>query len=242
MQRKNVFQFWNLEEGHVMKKHTCIRYFFINWVGMLKIWAWKILSYCANNPWELECIPVGCVPAARRPYAWVCFPGGCLPGPGGCLPGPGVCSGGVCLVWGGVCLVWGVSAWSGGVSAWSGGCIPACTEADTLPPSVDRILDTRLWKYYLGPTSLRPVTRDTWDAFVGRTCRLLLSISLYGRFHIVFNRLSQRLYFDILFTTAIYYSTVNMGRWYVESYLEKFIQLPWIKLNCWAAENRKVGK
>ena len=23
---------------------------------------------------------------------------------------------------------------------------------------VDRILDTRLWKYYLGPTSLRPVT------------------------------------------------------------------------------------
>ena len=54
MQPKNVFQFWNLEQGHVMKKHTCIRYFFINWVGMLKIWAWKILSYCANNPWELE--------------------------------------------------------------------------------------------------------------------------------------------------------------------------------------------
>ena len=28
------------------------------------------------------------------------------------------------------------------------------------PPTVNRILDTRLWKYYLGPTSLRPVTVD----------------------------------------------------------------------------------
>ena len=57
-------------------------------------------------PPKQECIPVGCVPVARRPYAGVCFPGG-------------------------VCLVPGGSAWSGG----SG--IPACTEADTLPP-VDR--------------------------------------------------------------------------------------------------------
>ena len=82
---------------------------------------------------QQECIPVGCVPAARRPYAGVCFPGGgwgccvCLV-PGGCLPGPGVSawsggcllgpggsawsggpgwSRGVCLVWGGVCLVRG---------------------------------------------------------------------------------------------------------------------------------------
>ena len=48
---------------------------------------------------------------------------GCLLGWGG-LPGPGV---------GGACLVQG------------GGGIPACTEADTLPPPpVDRILDTRL--------------------------------------------------------------------------------------------------
>ena len=68
--------------------------------------------------------------------------GGVFAWSGGCLPGPG-----------------GVSAWSGGVSAWSGGAawcgegglpgpggvclvpggsgIPACTEADTLPP-VDR--------------------------------------------------------------------------------------------------------
>ena len=75
-----------------------------------------------------ECIPVGCVPAARRPYG-------------------AVCSGG-----------------RGEGSAPGVGCIPACTEADTLPPpTVDRILDTRLWKYYLGPTSLRPVIMGPLD-------------------------------------------------------------------------------
>ena len=36
-----------------------------------------------------ECIPVGCVPAARRPYPGVCFPGGGSPSGGGGLPGPG---------------------------------------------------------------------------------------------------------------------------------------------------------
>ena len=113
-----------------------------------------------------ECIPVGCVPAAHWPYAAVLFlagggvclvrggvllgpGGGDLAGPGGVLLGPGGFSlvpGGVLLGPGGGCLVGG---------GWVG--IPACTEADTLPPPVDRILDTRLWKYYLGPTSLRPV-------------------------------------------------------------------------------------
>ena len=58
-----------------------------------------------------ECIPVGCVPAARRPYAGVCFWGG------------------VCLVWGGVrlggCLPgWGVSAWSRGTVVSSPGGLP----------------------------------------------------------------------------------------------------------------------
>ena len=80
-----------------------------------------------------ECIPVGCVPAARWPYAEVCCPGGGgLPGLGGCLLPGGVClvvgvsapgGWGVCLVWGvvsapgGVCLVWeGVVSAPGGVS------------------------------------------------------------------------------------------------------------------------------
>ena len=64
-----------------------------------------------NQTWikrEQECIPVGCVPAARWPYAAVCLwggvcswggaPGGCLL-PGGLLWG-GVCSRGVCLLQG----------------------------------------------------------------------------------------------------------------------------------------------
>ena len=85
-------------------------------------------------------------------------------GPGGSLVGGvsaprGVCSGGGGLLPGGGCLLQGGCVCSGGsarggVSApggcllpgglLEGGCIPACTEADTLPPPVDRILDTRL--------------------------------------------------------------------------------------------------
>ena len=123
-----------------------------------------------NDP-EQECIPVGCVRAARWPYAAVCFRGGgawsrgggwCVPGPGGgvCLVpgGGGVCSGGVCLVPGGVCLVpERGGAWSGGVSQHA--------LRQTPSPPVDRILDTRLWKYYLGPTSLRPVNIPTQRTF-----------------------------------------------------------------------------
>ena len=96
-------------------------------------------------------------------------PRGCLLwGEGGLLLGGGVSGpGGVSAPGGGGCLVRRVSApggWVGGEGwcAWSGGgqgvcvpgpggsaprggvCIPACTEADTLPPPVDRILDTRL--------------------------------------------------------------------------------------------------
>ena len=126
------------------------------------------LRYECSHINRQECIPVGCVPAARRPYAGVCFLGGgwCLLR-GVCLVrGVGCLLRGVCLVWGGVVSApGGESAWSRGGCVCSGGvclvrgvCIPACTEADTLPPPrVDRILDTRLWKYYLGPTSLRPV-------------------------------------------------------------------------------------
>ena len=49
----------------------------------------------------------------------------------------------------------GVSAPGGvilGGSAPGGMCISACNGADT-PPSVDRILDTHFWKYYLAPTT-----------------------------------------------------------------------------------------
>ena len=108
----------------------------------LKLPIQTLLSVAPKHPvfarsgekYKQECIPVGCVPAARRPYAGVCFRGG-LPGPEGGLPGPGgsAWSGG-CLLRGGFWYREG-SAWSGGGLPGLGGRgvgIPACTEAD--PP------------------------------------------------------------------------------------------------------------
>ena len=87
------------------------------------------LSTHCNINVKQECIPVGCVPAARRPYAGVCFPGGCLVGGVSGLGGMSAPRG---CIWSGGCLVRG-HVWSWGVSA-QGGCIPACTEADPLSP------------------------------------------------------------------------------------------------------------
>ena len=71
-----------------------------------------------TNKTKQECISVGCVPAARRPYSGVCFPGGYLPG----LGGRGVVGGcGALPVWGGVCLVQGGLPGPGGVLPGLGG-------------------------------------------------------------------------------------------------------------------------
>ena len=104
--------------------------------------------------------PVGCVPAARRPYAGVCFPGGgvCLlwgggwdgvPGLGGmvCVSGLG---GGWCVWSGGWC------AWSGGWCIWSRGGLPHCLVGYHHPP-VNRMTN-RCKNITLATTSLRPVT------------------------------------------------------------------------------------
>ena len=118
------------------------------------------------------CIPVGCVPAAHLPYAFVCFPGGV------CLVRGGVClvPGGVCLVRGGGSPWGGVSAWSRGgspcreasawsqggfslpgVSAWSrGGGLPGPGGACPETPPVNRITDT-CKNITLATTYLRPV-------------------------------------------------------------------------------------
>ena len=100
-----------------------------------------VLKGSVHSHRQQECIPVGCVPAARWPYAGVCFPGGVLSLGGvssggcllqgvsalggvcygGCLLLGGVCSGGVCS--GGVCSQ-GVSAPRGVVSAPRGGLLP----------------------------------------------------------------------------------------------------------------------
>ena len=46
--------------------------------------------YTTQPNGKQECIPVGCVPAARRPYAGVCFPGGGVWSRGeGLVPGGG---------------------------------------------------------------------------------------------------------------------------------------------------------
>ena len=123
-----------------------------------------------------ECIPVGGVPSApvvmsiaactgqggvypRMYWAGGVCPAGCPPGgylPRGSLPG-GLPSGvGVGVSSQGV---WGMGdVWLGGGLVCPGEwCIPACTMAD-IPPPVDRILDTCLWKYYLAATLFNLMT------------------------------------------------------------------------------------
>ena len=66
------------------------------WEYTRKTWKYHGILKKIINIMEQECIPVGCVPATRRPYAGVCFLGRCLL-QGGLVPG-GVCSGGVVVV------------------------------------------------------------------------------------------------------------------------------------------------
>ena len=98
----------------------------------------------------------------------VCSGGCLLPGEGVCSWG-GVCLGGVsapggCLLPGGVCS-WGLSALGGGVVSALGGSAPRGVYPTMhwgRHPS-PLWTDRRLWKYYLGPTSLRPVIKDFCD-------------------------------------------------------------------------------
>ena len=146
--------------------------------------------------WEIcstrkECIPVRCVPAARWPYAGVCFPGRVVSALGGVSAQGGVCSWGCVWSWGGVCSLEGVCSWGcllwggclllgclllGGVSA-LGGCllpgggIPAWTEADTSP----------LWT-----ESHTPVKTLPWPNFVAAgndTNRNVLAFSFPRNVH-----------------------------------------------------------
>ena len=87
-----------------------------------------------------ECIPVGCVPAARRPYSGVCVPGGVSAWSGGGLPGPG----GVLPVQG------GSPSWAGVLPVQGGFSLPG-------DPPMDRITDT-CKNITLATTLLRPVT------------------------------------------------------------------------------------
>ena len=62
-----------------------------------RLGTWSVSWKCFKKDTKQESIPVGCVPAARWPYAGVCFPGGAL------SPGGRVCSWGACLTQG-VCV------------------------------------------------------------------------------------------------------------------------------------------
>ena len=95
-------------------------------------------------------------------FGGVSAPRGCVPGVGGFMLLGGCAWSGGCLVWGsapeGVCLVWGGLLWGGvpgqgGCLLWGGFGIPACTEADTLPPC--------LWT-----ESQTPVKTLPWPNFV----------------------------------------------------------------------------
>ena len=117
------------------------------------------------------CLLRGCMLRWGGGLCGVCYWG--VTAPGVSAPG-GVCSGGY--------LLWGVSA-QGGVcsgggsvcsrgSVCSGGClllggsIPACTEADTPPPSTVNRMTNRCKNITLAPTSLRPVINDFHIAHV----------------------------------------------------------------------------
>ena len=91
-----------------------------------------------------ECIPVGCAPAARRPYSEVCCSGG-----GGCLvrggvvgsaPGGGVWSGGGVSAPGGGSALGRGCLLRGGLLP--GGCLPGTPPGpDQVPPPVNRMTD-----------------------------------------------------------------------------------------------------
>ena len=126
---------------------------------------------CSLLPWG-GCLLQGGGGSAPRGSA----PGEVSAPRGGICSKRGVCSQGGCLLPEG-CLLQGGCLLPEGCLL-PGGCIPACTEADTLPPLVDRILDTRLWKYYLGPTSLRPV-KTLAKSYLWSTC-VEVAISIMG--------------------------------------------------------------
>ena len=109
--------------------------------------------------------------------SWGCLLWGGVPGPRGSALGGyllwGMSAPGDCLLRGCLLLEGGVCFWG---CVWSRGCVwsegvclvrGVCLVWGVHPsmhwgrPPVDRILDTRLWKYYLDPTSLRPVINET---------------------------------------------------------------------------------
>ena len=132
-------------------------------------WSHWIHFWLAKLIFQPECIPVGCVLAARRLYTGVWS------------RGVGVCSaeGGVCP-WG--CLIWGVSALGGSAPGWVG---VVCSQGGG-HPSMHWGRPPTLWTEWmtdrcknitLATISLRPVTSqlDRMDYFWFGYIRLINS-------------------------------------------------------------------
>ena len=93
--------------------------------------------------------------------------------------------GGGHVCWGYVCSEGGVSACRGGICSHGGVCprVSLLLGGGALPrhPPVDTILDTRFWKYYLAPTSLRAVININTPCGhlpICSVCHLLASLRL----------------------------------------------------------------
>ena len=99
-------------------------------------WSSEMLCSLHEDLWhptylqtKQDCIPVGCIPPACWMYLPACTVQGGVPGPRGVS-------------------AWG-DAWSVGVWDLLGGMVSQHALRQT--PPVNRILDTRYWKYYLAP-------------------------------------------------------------------------------------------
>ena len=121
--------------------------------------GWNYFHYFIDNNLILfikeDCIPEECVPPARWPYLPACS---ALWGGGGSGP------------WG--IWSWGILVPGGCLSGPRGGGVVSQHALRQTPP-VNRILDTRLWKYNLAPTSLRAVINRKINAkfhFIKSSC------------------------------------------------------------------------
>ena len=117
--------------------------------------TWKVYPLLTTT--KQECIPVGCVPADRRPYAGVCFPGGGSSIWGGfSIRGGSSSGGGSPSSQGGFSIQPGGGWW--GSSICGGVLHPAGGGSPSSPPPVNRMTD-RCKIITLAKTSFRPVTR-----------------------------------------------------------------------------------
>ena len=105
-------------DWYYFRHHQKLKYLICDWVYPRLCEGLPSDLVPVTNNVKQECIPVGCVPAARWPYAGVCFL------EGGLLPGGGVYVRGGVPAWGGYLPRgmylpgWGVPAQEGGIPAW----------------------------------------------------------------------------------------------------------------------------